>query len=454
MKNKKILNGKLVNIHTPAWLISIILLIVLMTSYEGQAQTWSLQMCIDTAQVHNKSLQISRNNISISEQKQKEAVSNLIPKVNITGDYKYFFDLPYQLMPLSTFNPAASEGQFKEAQFGVPHNINAAIRVSMPLYNPQINGGIRSSKIASEVSVLQYQKTEEQVFFEISNLYYNIQILQNQLAFVDSNIVNTSKLLENLELLHQQLMAKGTDVKKAELQLEQLKTQKDIIANNAEQVLNALKLSMGKPSTLNLQIEKELQFSINEYSTSTTVDLHLADMHNRLLTSELKTLRNSRLPTVALYGSYGQTGYGYDKQPDSFLKFFPTSLVGIQFSYPLFNGTVTSRKINQKELEIQNSRLQISLLNDQNNMLIENAKRSRAVTQKTIANTLEQIKLAQTVYEQTNLQLKEGTSGLSDLLLADNTLREAQQSYLSAVVEYLKADLELKKLTGNLTIKD
>ena len=62
--------------------------------------------------------------------------------------------------------------------------------------------------------------------------------------------------------------------------------------------------------------------------------------------------------------------------------------------------------------------------------------------------------MAQTVYEQTNLQLKEGTSGLSDLLLADNTLREAQQSYLSAVVEYLKADLELKKLTGNLTIKD
>lgn len=454
MKNKKILNIKLVNIHTPAWLISIILLIMLMTSYEGQAQTWSLQMCIDTAQVHNKSLQISRNNISISEQKQKEAVSNLIPKVNISGDYKYFFDLPYQLMPLSTFNPAAAEGQFKEAQFGVPHNINAAIRVAMPLYNPQINGGIRNSKIASEISVLQYQKTEEQVFFEISNLYYNIQILQHQLGFVDSNIVNTSKLLENLVLLHQQLMVKGTDVKKAELQLEQLKTQKDIISNNAEQALNALKLSMGKPSTLNLQIEKELQFSINEYSTSTTVDLHLADMNNRLLTSELKTLRNSKLPTIALYGSYGQTGFGYDKQPDNFLKFFPTSNVGIQLSYPLFNGTVTSRKINQKELEIQNSRLQISLLNDQNNMLIENAKRSRAVTHKTIANTLEQIKLAQTVYEQTNLQLKEGISGLSDLLLADNTLREAQQSYLTAVVEYLKADLELKKLTGNLTIKD
>ncbi len=448
MKDKKNLNAELVNIHTLKWLLSFVMVMVI--TFQGQAQTWSLEQCIDTAQIHNKSLQIGRNNMAIGEQKQKEATANLFPKVNVVGDYKYFTDLPYQLMPLSTFNPTAPEGQFKEAQFGVPHNMSAAIQVALPLYNPQIYGGIRSSKIAAEITELQYKKTEEQVFFEISNLYYNIQILQHQLAFVDSNIVNTAKLLENLQLLHQQLMIKGTDVKKVELQLEQLKTQKDIIANNAEQVLNALKLSMGKPSTLNIQIETDIQFNINEYTNATTVDLQLINSQNSLLNSELKTLKNSRLPTISLYGSYGQTGFGYDKKPNDFLKFFPSSFVGLQLSYPLFNGTVTYRKINQKKIEIQNSQLQISLATDQNNMLIENANRRRAVTQKTIANTLSQIDLARTVYEQTSLQQKEGTANLTDVLLADNTLREAQQNYLSAIVEYLKADLELKKLTGNI----
>ncbi|MCK6602511.1 MAG: TolC family protein [Bacteroidetes bacterium] len=448
MKDKKNLNVELVNIHTLKWLLSFVMVMVI--TFQGQAQTWSLEQCIDTAQIHNKSLQIGRNNITIGEQKQKEATANLFPKVNVVGDYKYFTDLPYQLMPMSTFNPTAPEGQFREAQFGVPHNMSAAIQVALPLYNPQIYGGIRTTKIAAEITVLQYKKTEEQVFFEISNLYYNIQILQHQLAFVDSNIVNTAKLLENLQLLHQQLMIKGTDVKKVELQLEQLKTQKDIIANNAEQVLNALKLSMGKPSTLNIQVETDIQFNINEYTNATTVDLQLINSQNSLLNSELKTLKNSRLPTISLYVSYGQTGFGYDKKPNDFLKFFPSSFVGLQLSYPLFNGTVTYRKINQKKIEIQNSQLQISLATDQNNMLIENANRRRAVTQKTIANTLSQIDLARTVYEQTSLQQKEGTANLTDVLLADNTLREAQQNYLSAIVEYLKADLELKKLTGNI----
>ena len=46
---------------------------------------------------------------------------------------------------------------------------------------------------------------------------------------------------------------------------------------------------------------------------------------------------------------------------------------------------------------------------------------------------------------------REGFANLNDVLMADNGLREAQQSYLTEVVEYLKAELELKRLTGNLT---
>ncbi len=84
-------------------------------------------------------------------------------------------------------------------------------------------------------------------------------------------------------------------------------------------------------------------------------------------------------------------------------------------------------------------------------MQFENAKLQTLVAQKSVATTLEQIRLAQIVYEQTALQQKEGVASLTDIVLADNALREAQQTYLSAVIDYLKADLELKKLTGNIS---
>ncbi len=109
-------------------------------------------------------------------------------------------------------------------------------------------------------------------------------------------------------------------------------------------------------------------------------------------------------------------------------------------------------KINQKKLEITNNELQSKLITEKNDMEVENAIRQKTIAQSTITNTESQIALAKTIYEQTVLQQKQkhGTASLTDVLLADNALREAQQNYLNAVIDFLKADLELKKLTGSI----
>lgn len=418
-----------------------------------QAQeAWTLKQCIDTAQVYNKTLQINRNHISISEQREKEAKANLIPKVTANADYKYFMELPTQLMPMNALNPQAPEGQFRDIQFGVPHNINANVQLVMPLYNPQVYGAIENTKIANELTQLQFQKSEEQVLYDITTLYYNAQILKHQLDFLESNLINTKKLLKNMELLKEQLLAKGTDVSKVKLQAEQLSTQRENVHNKYISILNTLKLNIGIPLERNITVVSDIeQQTFIENSTVNVLDLKIIQTQNKLLNSELSTLNKSRfLPSLNLIASYGTTGFGYDKTPNDFLKFYPIGFAGLQLTYPLFNGTVTQRKINQKKLEISNNELQAQLIGDKNKMEIENAIRQRNTAQQTVINTENQIALAQSIYEQTILQQKQGTATLTDVLLADNALREAQQNYLSAVVDYLKADLELKKLTGTI----
>lgn len=418
-----------------------------------QAQeVWTLKQCIDTAQVYNKTLQINRNHISISEQREKESKAHLIPKVTANADYKYFMELPTQLMPMNALNPQAPEGQFRDLQFGVPHNINANVQLAMPLYNPQVYGAIENTKIANELTQLQFQKSEEQVLYDITTLYYNAQILKHQLDFLESNLINTQKLLKNMELLKEQLLAKGTDVSKVKLQAEQLSTQRENVHNKYISILNALKLNIGIPLERNITVVSDIeQQTFIENSTVNVLDLKIIQTQNKLLNSELSTLNKSRfLPSLNLIASYGTTGFGYDKTPNDFLKFYPIGFAGLQLTYPLFNGTVTQRKINQKKLEISNNELQAQLIGDKNKMEIENATRQRNTAQQTVINTENQIALAQSIYEQTILQQKQGTATLTDVLLADNALREAQQNYLSAVVDYLKADLELKKLTGTI----
>lgn len=428
-----------------------LLVILLLLSLITYAQNWTLQQCVDTALSRNKSLLISRNNIAISKEKHEEAYANLIPKVNLNADYKYYTDLPTQLMPLSTFDPLAPEGKYKEAQFGVPHNFNGNIQVLIPLYNSQIYGAIKATEIASELTGLQLQKSEEQVVLEVSNLYYNIQILYKQLLFIDTNIVHTEKLLERVRLLKEQQMIKGTDVTKVELQLSQLQTQRSTIENKITQVTNALKFNLGISLESKINVQNELTYKLeNQKESNSTTEQAIANTQFKLTKVELKNAKRSLLPTLSFIGSYGTMGYGYDKKPNNFLNFYPIGLAGVQFTYPLFSGTVVLHKINQKKLELKNSGLQQEMISDQLKMQKENLQMQISVAIKSISNTEEQIAQAKKIYNQTILLHGQGLSTLNDVFMADTELRQAQQNNVSAIVDYLKAELELKRLNGNI----
>lgn len=442
----------LVNIRK---LILILILFIGWNSVVAQ-EDWTLEQCIDTAKIYNKTLQVNRNNIGLSAEKQKEAKANLNPKITANADYRYFMELPTQLMPMNALNPQAPEGQFRDLQFGVPHNISSNISLAMPLYNSQLYGAIENTKIVNELSKLQYQKTEEQVLFDVNTLYYNAQILKHQLDFIDSNIINTNKLLQNMQLLKDQLMAIGSDVNKVKLQAEQLKTLRANIQNKYFSIINALKLNMGIPLEENVNVISKIeQQTIVESNTLNFLDLKIINTQNKILKNELKTLKQSKLfPNINLIASYGISGFGYDKSPNSFLKFYPVSFAGVQLTYSLFDGAISKRKINQKNFEIKNNELQAQLISDKNKVEIENASRQKSIAQTTIKNTESQIALAKSIYNQALLQQKMGTASLTDVLLTDNALREAQQNYLNAVIDYLKADLELKKLKGTISIKN
>lgn len=423
-------------------------ILILFTANVSDSQTWELQQCIDTALVYNKKLEIGRNHLFLGEQMNKEAKANLIPKITANGEYKYYTNLPYQLLPLSVFG--GPEGQFKEAQFGVPHNINANLQLTVPLYNPQVYGAIEVTKIASELAEINYQKSKEQIYLEISNVYYNAQIVHAQLAFIDSNITNSKTLLKNIRLAKEQLLATNTDVDRVALQIEQLKSQKLGLESKYEQVLNGLKFLMGTSLERDIEINTTVEYKrLGQHEQQSILEVAMLKAQSRLLNSELSTLKKSRLPTVALFASYGTIGYGYDETPNNFLNFYPIGLVGVQLNYTLFNGTVTQRKIDFKKLEIDNSKIQLALVNDQNELLVENAEMDRRTAQRMVETNSSQVELAKSIYEKTELQRKNVISSLSDVLMTDLVYREAQQNYLVSIINYLKADLELKNLTGN-----
>lgn len=439
----------LVNINLHQKTIRIFLaLILIQVSGILSAQTLSLEQCIDTALLYNRNIRLSQQDVYLANEKNKEIKGNLFPKLTGMADYRYYTDLPYQLMPAAAFG--GPEGTYKEVQFGVPQSLNANLQLTVPIFNPTALSAVKTTRIASEISEIQKMKTDEEVVLEVSNAYYNAQILLNQLAFMDSNMINTHKLLQTTILLHQQQMAKGTDVDRLRLQLDQIVNQRETVFSQQQQVLNALKFLMGKPisDSIRVSITDNEMFQLDPQIQATT-EMKLMEKKLQLNTAELKGLRHSKLPSLGAYGAYGTTGFGNTGE-NSFFNFHPIGYVGAQLSIPLFNGTITKHKIAQKKIDIQKTTLQKELVSEKSKLDQITVEMQYTLANKNIVTVTDQIRLAKKIYITTVLQNKLGTATITDLLLADNSLREAQQNYIVALVNLRKAELEHKRVTGTL----
>lgn len=429
---------------------SVVLFLMLLIGTINYAQSWTLEQCIDTALVNNNAVKILENKNEMALLKNKAVKASLIPKVTANAEYKYFIDLPYQLLPLSVFG--GPEGQFKETQFGVPHNINGNLTVQIPLYSSKVYGAIKKTKIAINTVDLQAQKTKEQLYFEVSALYRNAQLLMNQELFLDSSIRNTERVLANVKQLEEALLAIGTDVKKVQLQLSILNSQRSQIHSNTNQVLNGLKLYMGLVMDFDLIIDPLINLSAKDtYEKKPSIEIGINHFQQELVAADINSLQKSKyIPDAGIIGYLGTNGFGYDASPNAFLNFYPMSFVGLKMSYPLFNGTVTNKQIAQKKIEHENLKLQEATLVDKTNLAVHNAEENLKVTMDQLEVRLAQVALAEEIFSEVNQQHQQGLVSTLDIIRADNELRQTKQNYLAAVIESIVADLELQKTTGNI----
>jgi outer membrane protein TolC len=426
-----------------AWLVAS-----LVVTAQPEVPVRSLQECIDLALAHDQRSRSADIDLRMAEARVDEQQANLLPKVRGVADMRHYADLPYQLLPASFFG--GPEGVYREIQFGTPDNITLNVQAQLPLVDVGSWEGIHVAREAERMAGMQRERSREEVVLELSNAYYNAQVLQARRAFLDSNLLNTEAMLRNVELLHAQLLARGTDVDRLRLQRDQLRTQRERVVAQHEQVLDLLRLMMGLPPDAPLATEPaSAPVQQTEAAAKTTAALRVAEQGVLLRQAEIRLLKRSRLPSLHGYGLYGNTGFG-PIGSESRYDLYPVSYFGATLQVPLFNGTVITRKVRQKELELERAGLLRDAVADREGLEQRRATRDEALALRTLTDAEAQLALAERIRRSTLLQHTEGLATLTDLVLADQAVREGQQLHIDALVQLRKAQLELARLNGKL----
>ena len=431
--------------------ILIVLCTILVLPVISYSQEITLNELVSKALQNNQSIKTSVLEGNIADEKITETKSHMLPQLQVSGDYKYYSQMMIQLVPGSSMG--GSSNVYSPFEFGTPWNLGTTFSLGQLLYSQEYITGVKMAHLGKELNGLSLKKTKEDVVYNLSSAYYNAQILNAQMNFVNSNIANMSKLISTGELLYENQMIKNSDVDKLRLNKTMLETQEKNLKVSYDEVINVLKFLSGIPQAENLTINNEINTKTEILPFSKIkpdrIELRLLEKQKEFNELERKNIFAGYLPTLSFYGTFNYTYFAKGGGADLF-KGYPASWFGLQLSWNLFDGFGRKSKIDQKKIEFNKLDIQLNQLNENIDMELTNARNQIVLQETTIQSRKDQLALAEKIYEQTQMQFKEGLINITDVIQADNSLREAQNNYIVSVINLLNAQLKWKKAAGKL----
>jgi outer membrane protein TolC len=421
---------------------------------QAQAQEYDLNQLLDLAMKNDFSVQAARLDEAKTNAKIDEVRSGLLPSLNVSGDYKRYFKIPGQVVPASVFG--GPEGEFSTLAFGLPYNLSTTAQVTQALYNPSIKYALKAANLNRELTSLSTIRTKEDVAYNVTDAYYSLVTVTQQMAFLDSNLISLDRLYKVSDLLYQNKLGQRVDVDRILINKTTTETQQATLKDNYNQLVNLLKYYTGIPQNDSIRITISVRGvalpAYAEWDKARRTDVALLQKQKDLNELQDRNIRSGLIPTVNAYGVANMAFYAQGGENSTFQD-VPGYWAGLQLNWNVFDGMARKAKRSQNQIDREKLDVQLRQTREMIQMEESNARNKFGVEQKNINAKKDQVALAEKVYKQIQLQFKEGTVSLTDVIQAENSLLDAQNNYLTSLVQLLKAELEWKKATGQLIQK-
>ncbi len=418
-------------------------------SSDAFSQIYSLQQLLQISDTANPSVRNAKLDIEINGKQKNAYLAARFPKVTATGDYRYNALIPGQVVPAAFFG--GQPGTYSTVKFGVPYNLGNTIQLTQIIYNSQLDYGLAVLDINKKVVDLQLKLTQDEIKYQIASAYFNLQALNKQKAFIDSNIQNLDKLILNMNAMVKQGLLTPLEIDKLTLNKLSLQNAIQNIESSKVQVEDALCILTGIPVQNRISILSDELIEKTILVDTTTVyrpQLDLLDAQKQMNLEENKGNKMAYLPNLSFYAAYN---YTYNLQPeDNFRTGIESAFIGLRLDWTLFDGLEKHYKqkmniINREKLENQELYLKQQL--DQNTL---NARREIDNQSNALRLNKDQLELSQKVYRQTENLFKQGTISTNDLIQADNGVQQAQSNLISTYVKLRQAEIQYLKSIGNI----
>jgi outer membrane protein TolC len=471
-------------------LYTLLLLTGLWSAASAQqgGQSFTLEQCITYALENSATNKNSLIDQEIAEARVKETRGIGLPQVNGAVALTHNQKLPRffgqyrtpdgQGVSFFPATPGVNDGDVmaQENFFQLKSSGDVGVKINQMLFNGSYFVGLKAANAYRDLSIKNTNQTREQTIVQVSKAYYSVLINRARMQLFDDNIGRVDSLLRSTTAMNKSGFSESIDVDRIQVQLNNLVTERDKFYAQQELSLYLLKFqmnySMDQPIEIvgdltTLQVDENV---LNQYSAewdyTIRPDYKVLEANRKMQALDLRNKYAAGMPTLN-----GFVNLGYSTQSNSVGGLFKTetnsnaefapgfgpdkwysySQFGVNLNIPLFSGLQRNYQVQQSRLalqKIENNMVQLKQTADleakQSAIVYMNAVRSLKSQQQNQG-------LAERVARVTKIKYEQGVGSNIEVVDAENSLKQAQTNYYSALYDALVAKVDLDKAYGKFT---
>jgi outer membrane protein len=435
-------------------------LLILLTGGTISAQvkspelTLSVKEAQEYAMQNNKNVITAKMDIAASKAAVWETISNALPQISATGSFNDNLKLMTTLLPGDFFG---KPGEMVPVTFGSQFNSGGSVSASLLLFNAPLMVGIESAKLAQKLNEENLVKSELDTKESVCMAYYLILVAEKSLQILDGNLANLNETLKSTRSMFAAGMAESTDVDQMVSNVTMVENSRSSLERNIELNYNLLRFQLGVTPDTRLKLTETLETLTSEidiqalleqqFDHKQNVNFRLIEKQEQMSALALKSQKASVLPTLAGFYNYGTNGMGNTVGE---LRWFPNSMAGLQLSVPIFASGQRYSGIKRARINLDKSRTTKDMVTDQLLLQEKQLRYNLANANMQYKSQKDNVDVSKRIFASMENKFRQGMASSLELTQSNSLYLQAENNYVSSLLNLLQTKLALDKLLNNL----
>ena len=380
----------------------------------------------------NNSLDIKTAKKSVEKERINKVVTKreFFPEINLSASFSEFYP------------------DFKES-WNQKYSLGATVSAEPINFQRFVKLEIDLTRIKAKEEKLK-ETLLEQLFLALKELY-NLKAYQERILFKEESLRSAKEILKVAQEKYKKGLVMITDVLKAKSQVENVKGELSKLKAQYRQSFNRLNELLN----FSLSEEEKPQFEFLKEKVSvekrellrTALEMRpeVKEAKEEVKENSLRVKYTQRTlsPRLNLSFSWNRSGTSFWPQDRNYS-------AGVSLSFPIFDSGLTTYRTMAQEKEKEISLINLKKVKNRVKREVLDAIADVESGYENLKSAEAFLEFSKRAYERTLNEYKLGVSDIVSLLQAYTNLKEAQDRYVSSLLNYNVSLLSLKKATGEL----